>query len=61
MSDYDDDEKKETSWTRFRPALRYTKEMFEKQLRANTSLRDEYLKTQSEILAFMGKENEGTF
>ena len=59
MSDYDDDEtKKDQTWTKFRPALKFTKEMYDATVRQNTQLRDSYIKTQSDILVFMGKQEE---
>jgi len=58
LSDDDFDQKKEPNWSKFRPYLRYTKDMYERDVRENTQNRDEYLKTQSEIMAYMGKTEE---
>merc|ERR1711953_1386814 len=60
MSDVSDDEfeKKEENWSKFKPHLHFTKEMYDRTIREITSSRDKFLKTQSEILAFMGKTDE---
>jgi len=58
LSDDDFEQKKEPNWSKFRPHLRYTKDMYERDTRENTQSRDEYLKTQSEIMAYMGKTEE---
>ena len=58
LSDDDFEQKKEPNWSKFRPHLRYTKDMYERDTRENTNNRDEYLKTQSEIMAYMGKTEE---
>ena len=58
LSDDDFEQKKEPNWSKFRPHLRYTKDMYERDVRENTQNRDDYLKTQSEIMAYMGKTEE---
>ena len=43
-----------------RPFLRYTRDMYEGDVRETTHNRNEYLKTQTQIMAYMGKTDENT-
>ena len=60
--EYDDDFEQEKGVASFpkynRPFLRYTKDMYEDDVRETTHNRNEYLKTQSQIMAYIGKTEE---
>ena len=44
----------------YRPYLKYTRDMFERDFRETVHNRNEYLKTQTQIMAYMGKIDENT-
>ena len=60
--EYDDDfeqGKGTASFSKYnRPFLRYTRDMYEDDVRETTHNRNEYLKTQSQIMAYIGKTEE---
>ena len=60
--EYDDDFEQEKGTASFpkynRPFLRYTRDMYEDDVRETTHNRNEYLKTQSQIMAYIGKTEE---
>ena len=57
-SDDDGEQEKETAGYQKPSYLRYTREMYERDVRETTQNRNEYLKTQSEIMAYIGKTDE---
>ena len=61
-SDDDSEAEKETQYYQkyYRPYLRYTRDMFERDFRETVHNRNEYLKTQTQIMAYMGKIDENT-
>ena len=59
----DDDfehEKEAAQLKKRRPFLRYTRDMYESDVRETTHNRNEYLKTQTQIMAYIGKTDENT-
>ena len=54
----DDDVEQETAVYQKRSYLRYTRDMYERDVRETAQNRNEYLKTQSEIMAYIGKTEE---
>ena len=61
-SDDDSEAEKETQYYQkyYRPYLKYTRDMFERDFRETVHNRNEYLKTQTQIMAYMGKTDENT-
>ena len=60
-SDDDFEQEKEAPRSKKRhPFLRYTRDMYEDDVRETTHNRNEYLKTQTQIMAYIGKTDENT-